>query len=95
MTGFEPASEIDANSVLISRCDNWTPALADLGTATASVQIANYAGSTTSTVSIPVAFASAVQNVSISHIGTTVATVTWDAPAVAAEPIAGYHHGLV
>jgi hypothetical protein len=77
---------IDASTGLLS----WTPTVADIGTASATVQISNYAGSTSNTVSIPVAFASAAQNVAVGHISTTSATVTWDVPAVASEPIASY-----
>ncbi len=77
---------VDAATGLLT----WTPTLADIGTASASVQITNYAGSTSTTVSIPVAFAAAPQSVAISHVRTTSATVSWVGPAVASEPIAGY-----
>ena len=70
---------------------NWLPTLADLATAaTVSVSISNYAGATTNSATIVTAFASAVQQVAISHISTTSAVVSWVAPANASEAIASY-----
>ena len=78
---------INANTGVI----DWTPALADIGTSSSVVaQITNYAGSSNISALIPAYFASAPQNLAISHIRNTSATVSWSSPVVASEPIAGY-----
>jgi hypothetical protein len=79
---------VDPNTGVVS----WTPTLADLG-AYDSVVIAvtNAVGETDVSLSIPVVFASPVHNVSASFGGNGGINVSWMAPTVAAEPIAGYN----
>lgn len=70
---------------------SWTPGTADIGTANFTVRATNYAGSRDTSLSVPVTFASAAQNVTVSNVTTTSAVATWQPPAFTALPIQGYH----
>jgi hypothetical protein len=78
---------VDPNSGLVT----WTPSLGDLGSAYPIIAVTNAVGEIDVMPSIPVVFASQVSNVAASfgnHGGAI--NLTWMAPTIAAEPIAGY-----
>jgi N-acetylneuraminic acid mutarotase len=76
---------IDANTGLLS----WTPTLADVGTATATVRAVNGPFSSTVVVHIPVYFTGPVQNISATDDGTNI-NATWVAPSDNPANIVGY-----
>jgi hypothetical protein len=78
---------VDPNTGLVT----WTPTVADLGTSSPMIAVTNAVGTTYTTLSIPVVFASTVTNVtgSIGLDGGPL-TVSWAAPTAAGEPVAGY-----
>jgi hypothetical protein len=78
---------VDSNTGLVT----WTPTLADLGASYPTIAVTNAEGTTYTTLSIPVVFASPVNDVTASFsAGGSGINVSWTAPTTAAEPIAGY-----
>jgi hypothetical protein len=71
----------------------WTATLADLGaTYYPVVAVTNAVGESDITLTVPVVFASPVNNVAASFAsGGSAINVTWTDPTIAAEPIAGYN----
>jgi hypothetical protein len=79
---------VDPDTGLVS----WTPSLSDLGGTQAVIAVTNAIGETDEYVSIPVYFASQVNNVAASMApGGGAVNVTFAAPTFAGEPIAGYN----
>jgi hypothetical protein len=79
---------VDSNTGLVT----WTPTLADLGASYPTIAVTNAVGTTYTTLSIPVVFASAVNNVTASFSPSSNGLiVSWAAPTTAGEPIAGYN----
>jgi hypothetical protein len=78
---------VDPNTGLVT----WTPTVADLGASYPVIAVTNAVGTTYTTLSIPVVFASTVNNVtgSFSQSGTGI-DVSWAAPTAAGEPVVGY-----
>lgn len=68
----------------------WAPVEADAGTATVTVRGTNSAGSTDYTFSFPIYFTGEVRNLSVSAIGSTSATLDWEAPTDAVG-VAGHN----
>jgi N-acetylneuraminic acid mutarotase len=78
---------VDPNSGVVT----WTPALSDLGYASPVIEVINVVGVTYLYPSIPVVFASTVNNVVASgSLASEQINVSWTDPTVASEPIAGY-----
>jgi hypothetical protein len=80
---------VDPNTGIVT----WTPTLADLGaTYNPVVAVTNAVGESDITLTVPVVFASPVNNVAASFAsGGSAINVTWTDPTIAAEPIAGYN----
>ena len=76
---------IDSVTGLIS----WTPAYADVGTATIIVRATNAAGYRDLTISFPISFTGPVQNVAYTRTSGSTASATWDPPTDITN-IAGY-----
>jgi hypothetical protein len=69
----------------------WTPTTADIGYAYPVVAVTNTDGTSYMSLSLLAAFASPVTNLSVTGtLSGGVINVSWSAPAVAYEPIAGY-----
>jgi hypothetical protein len=69
----------------------WTPTVSDLGYVYPVIAVTNSIGTTDLTLTIPVVFASTVNNVTASFSGEDFINVAWTAPTTAVEPIAGYN----
>jgi hypothetical protein len=90
VSGTAPAGmTVDPNTGIVT----WTPTLADLGaTYNPVVAVTNAVGESDITLTVPVVFASPVNNVAASFAsGGSAINVTWTDPTIAAEPIAGYN----
>ncbi len=89
VAGTAPAGmTVDPNTGVVT----WTPTIADLGAYYYPVvAVTNAVGESDITLTVPVVFASPVNNVAASFSQGGGISVTWAAPTVAAEPIAGYN----
>ena len=78
---------VDPNTGVVT----WTPTLADLGYSSPIIAVTNAVGETDTALTIPVLFASTVNNVAASFSqGGNGINVSWVSPTIAGEPIAGY-----